>query len=220
MKFLLQAIISTVEERILKVTKKSGNRGRCRKLSLWNWFLVRQLTCQTSPRFPWGLVLGSSGTTSPSLWTQDSTAFFSFSFKRLILSPKGLEGEVPRSPRDPKGLVGTSGTPLGNFLHHCPRGPLARLSHRALGSGGGGARGGVHEGPLDPPLTSKWENDWNQSRLCHLEVRTRGPRVAHEGFNLVLSWRLVLGDLGIFTGLNLGSPSSNHKLWPWDRRSS
>ena len=38
-------------ERILKVTKKSGNRGRCRKLSLWNWFLVRQLTCQTSPRF-------------------------------------------------------------------------------------------------------------------------------------------------------------------------
>ncbi len=36
-------------ERILKVTKKSGNRGRCRKLSLWNWFLVRQLTCQTSP---------------------------------------------------------------------------------------------------------------------------------------------------------------------------
>ena len=25
------------EERILKVTKKSGNRGRCRKLSLWKW---------------------------------------------------------------------------------------------------------------------------------------------------------------------------------------
>ena len=27
-------------ERILKVTKKSGNRGRCRKLSLWNWNLT------------------------------------------------------------------------------------------------------------------------------------------------------------------------------------
>ena len=35
-------------ERILKVTKKSGNRGRCRKLSLWNWFLVRQL-CRNGP---------------------------------------------------------------------------------------------------------------------------------------------------------------------------
>ena len=27
-------------ERILKVTKKSGNRGRCRKLSLWNWSFI------------------------------------------------------------------------------------------------------------------------------------------------------------------------------------
>jgi len=32
-------------ERILKVTKKSGNRGRCRKLCLWKW-LLNSLTIQ------------------------------------------------------------------------------------------------------------------------------------------------------------------------------
>ena len=33
------------EERILKVTKKSGNRGRCRKLSLWKCSIPRLQAC-------------------------------------------------------------------------------------------------------------------------------------------------------------------------------
>ena len=44
---------SSFGERILKVTKKSGNRGRCRKLSLWKWFVTNSLLSQGNIQVSW-----------------------------------------------------------------------------------------------------------------------------------------------------------------------